>query len=151
MAYLWAGLPAKASVSPVSAEDWMTRVATWRSGFLELLTAHAPAGWCGRTSPVSCQAGEDGTLEPSSGRWANSGMGGPTESWTLSTSEWNHTPGPSPSDDVVCSLSDVLETGDVPRRYYLSGKSCRGILRRAGKRGKDLPQALRLALEAAAD
>jgi hypothetical protein len=52
--------------------------------------------------------------------------------------------------DVVCSLSDILETGDVPQRYYLTAKACLGILRRAGKRGKLLPQALRLALEAVA-
>ena len=80
---------------------------------------------------------------PSSGRWANSGMGGPTEFWTLSTSEW-------PSDAVVCSLSDTLETGAVPQRFYLSPKACAGILRRAEKRGKELPAALDRALRAVA-
>jgi len=55
-----------------------------------------------------------------------------------------------PNADGVCSLSDVLETGDVPPRYYLSAKACQGILRRAEKRGKVLPQMLRLALQAAA-
>jgi hypothetical protein len=45
-------------------------------------------------------------------------------------------------------LSDVLETGDVPQRFFLSAKACSGILRRAGKRGKELPVALRKALEA---
>jgi hypothetical protein len=39
-----------------------------------------------------------------------------------------------------------LETGELPRRYYLSGTACRGILRRAEKRGKKLPEALRSAL-----
>jgi site-specific DNA-cytosine methylase len=33
------------------------------------------------------------------------------ECLTLSTSEW-------PSDAVACSLSDILETGDVPQRYF---------------------------------
>jgi len=48
-------------------------------------------------------------------------------------------------------LSDVLEaTPDVPPRFYLSQKACDGILRRAAKRGKALPDALRVALEEAA-
>jgi DNA (cytosine-5)-methyltransferase 1 len=48
------------------------------------------------------------------------------------------------------SLSDVLETGEVPQRYFLSAKACQGILRRAEKRGKALPEALRDALLATA-
>lgn len=89
-------------------------------------------------------------MVPSSGGWRNSGMGSPTECWTLSTSEWNRTLTPSHSDGGVCSLSDVLEaTGSVPGRFYLSPKACAGILRRAEKRGKVLPEALRMALEAA--
>jgi hypothetical protein len=66
-------------------------------------------------------------------------MGSPTEFWTLSISEY-------PSAAAASSLSDVLETGELPRRYYLSATACRGILRRAEKRGKKLPEALRLAL-----
>ncbi len=42
-------------------------------------------------------------------------------------------------------LSDVLEL-DVSEKYYLSPKACVGILRRAEKRGKELPEMLRLAL-----
>ena len=90
-------------------------------------------------------------MEPSSEGWGNSGMGSPTEFLTLSLSEWNHTLVPSHSGDAVCSLSDVLETGDVPRRYYLSARACAGILRRAEKRGKELPTALRQALQAVAE
>jgi hypothetical protein len=93
---------------------------------------------------------EDGRLEPSSEGWLNSGMGSPTECWTLNTSEWNHTLAPYPNDDAVCSLSDVLETGDVPQRYYLSAKACAGILRRAEKREKELPPALSAARKAVA-
>jgi hypothetical protein len=66
-------------------------------------------------------------------------MGGPTESLTLNTCEWTGWSGPSRRDEGVCSLSDILETGDVPRRFYLSARACRGILRRAEKRGKELP------------
>jgi hypothetical protein len=51
---------------------------------------------------------------------------------------------------VASSLSDILETGDVPRRFYLSATACKGILRRAEKRGKELPKALQAALQQAA-
>jgi hypothetical protein len=47
-------------------------------------------------------------------------------------------------------LSDTLETGDVPQRFYLSATACRGILRRAEKRGRALPPSLQTALEHAA-
>jgi len=59
---------------------------------------------------------------------------------TLSISEY-------PSDAAVCSLSDVLETGEIQPKYYLSQKACAGILRRAEKRGKELPALLQKALE----
>jgi len=55
-----------------------------------------------------------------------------------------------PSDGAASSLSDILETGELPQRYYLSGTACRGILRRAEKRGKELPEALKSALLAVA-
>lgn len=67
-------------------------------------------------------------------------MVAPGELWTLNTLEFRN-------DAVAVSLSDILETGDLPQRYYLSPIACRGILRRAEKRGKELPEALRLALE----
>jgi hypothetical protein len=66
-------------------------------------------------------------------------MGSLTEFVTLNTSEW-------PSDADVCLLSDTLEIGDVPQRFYLSAKACQGILRRAEKRGKTLPEQLHKAL-----
>ena len=135
--------PANLSQSQDSEKDWMTSAATSRLSILNWLREKGPHGWFGRTSLVSCQATEDGTLVPFSGGWSNSGMGSPTECLTLSTSEW-----PSAAD--VCLLSDVLETGDLPRRYFLSATACRGILRRAEKRGKVLPDTLRLALEATA-
>ena len=48
------------------------------------------------------------------------------------------------------SLSDILETGRVPEKYFLSQRACSGILRRAEKRGKALPDALKEALESVA-
>ena len=93
----------------------------------------------GKMSPESCLLTEDGILEPSSGCWQNAGMGSPTGFLTLSTSDFHN-------DAAVCSLSDILETGDVPRKYFLSPKACEGIIRRAEKRGKTLPSALLKAL-----
>jgi len=131
--------PANPSQSQDLEKDWLTRVATSCLPILPLLTNIAPLGWFGRTSPASFPLTEDETLPPSFEVWQNSGMGSPTEFLTLSSSEW-------PSDAAVCSLSDALETGDVPQRFFLSATACRGILRRAEKRGKNLPEPLRLAL-----
>src|SRR5262245_33531208 len=140
LSFLWEELPANPSPSPVSEEAWTTTVASWPSNFADLLNAHAPDGWSGRTSPASCQKTEDGILVPSSGRWSNSGMGSPIECSTLKTLEFH-------SGAVASSLSDILEIGDVPQRFYLSATACRGILRRAERRGKQLPTMLRRALE----
>jgi DNA (cytosine-5)-methyltransferase 1 len=43
-------------------------------------------------------------------------------------------------------LWQVLERELTPQKYYLSAIACAGILRRAQKRGKKLPELLRLAL-----
>jgi len=59
-------------------------------------------------------------------------------------------PAPSRSAGDVSSLSDVLETGPVPPRFSLSAKACSGILRRAERRGKELPPMLKVALEQSA-
>jgi len=67
-----------------------------------------------------------------------------------STCEWTGIPEQFLRDDGVCSLSDVLEDGPVPPRYFLTAKACQGILRRAAKRGKTLPPHLAHALEAVA-
>ena len=69
----------------------------------------------------------------SAGRWTSRG-----EFWTLNGSEW-------PKDGGACFLSQILEA-NAPAKYYLSPRACKGILRRAEKRGKDLPPALRQAL-----
>lgn len=73
---------------------------------------------------------------------------GKNESWpggcsTLNTSEW-------PNAAAVCLLSAVLAPDSVRPTHYLSPAACLGILRRAEKRGRALPAALRQALEAQA-
>jgi hypothetical protein len=45
----------------------------------------------------------------------------------------------------VSRLSQILEE-DAPQKYYLSAKACTGILNRAAKRGKELPEVLKTAL-----
>jgi hypothetical protein len=60
---------------------------------------------------------------------------------TLNMQAWRN-------DASVCSLSQILETGPIPSRYYLSVKACLGIIRRAAKRGKELPALLARALKA---
>lgn len=133
-------LLASPSPLPASAKESPTLGATLPLHFLDWLTSSSPSGSSGKTSLVSCLREEGGTLVPFSGRWSNSGMGSPTESWTLNTSEY-------PSVVVESSLSLVLETGELPQRFFLSAKACTGILRRSAKRGKALPPMLKAALE----
>lgn len=54
--------------------------------------------------------------------------------------------GEYPSVAVESTLSQILED-NVPEKYYLSQKACEGILRRAERRGKKLPDVLKTALE----
>lgn len=70
-------------------------------------------------------------------------MWGATGCSTLNSSEW-------PSDGAACSLSAILEPNPDPK-FYLSPKACRGILRRAEKRGRELPPPLLKALRARAE
>ena len=137
-------LPVSPSQSQDSERDWLTRVATSCSPILPLLTNIGPSGWFGRTSPACFPLTEDETLPASFEGWQNSGTGSPTEFLTLSTLEF-------PSGAVACSLSDILEAGNVPQRFFLSATACRGILRRAEKRGKELPGQLKQALVAVAE
>ena len=118
--------------------------------------------YCGKTSQEPIQAIPGATSKPSSSRSAPSvtkeyqfldlrtGYGNllgaywetvtvlPGGQSTLNTSE-------SLKDAVESSLSEVLEM-NAPEKYSLSAKACRGILRRAEKRGKQLPDMLREAL-----
>ena len=53
--------------------------------------------------------------------------------------------GECPNAAVESRLSQILE--DNPQeKYYLSAKACQGILRRAERRGKDLPELLKTVL-----
>lgn len=56
--------------------------------------------------------------------------------------------GECPSAVKGSTLWQILQA-DVPERYSLSARACAGILRRAERRGKELPPMLREALEEA--
>ena len=90
----------------------------------------------------------DVTSGRSSPTWSNSGMAWHGESETRSFSAFR-------SDEGDClslprtSLSDVLEPSVAPK-FYLSARAAAGILRRAERRGKELPSHLQQALEALA-
>lgn len=69
------------------------------------------------------------------------------KTWHVSTAitsfEW--------SEVKLVNLSQVLEPPEnVPQKYFLSAKAAAGILRRAEKRGKVLPEQLGVALRAVA-
>ena len=138
------GSLARMSASQAVALAWVDDGASCGGNSIAFFLCAARNGASLKTSLASCQATEVGTWVPSSGRWGTWGMGGPTGCWTLSGSAW-------PSSARVCSLSDVLETQPVPQRYYLSRRAAQGILRRAAKRGRDLPEQLRQALEGVAE
>ena len=56
-----------------------------------------------------------------------------------------HSFGESPKDGVESYLSQILEDTPHPK-YFLSARACLGILNRAARRGKDLPEALKASL-----
>jgi len=106
----------------------------------DFLTNFTRNGSSSKTSPVSCRLTTDGIMEPSSGRWGNSVIISPDGFWTLNTRE-------SRRDVVESSLSAILEPpGERLRKYFLSPTACQGILRRAAKRGRKLPELLEQAL-----
>lgn len=125
-----------------SGRLWTILAASSCSSISELAQKLIRNGSYGRTCPEFCRLNTDWPSSRSLRPWPNSGlMGGRHgECWTLSSSVW-------PSGASVCSLSSTLETGGVPRRYFLSARACAGIIRRAERRGKALPRELREALE----
>ena len=64
------------------------------------------------------------------------------ESWTPDISEW-----PSGGEEFsLRSLSETLQKIGRSDPYWLSPRACEGILRRASRRGKELPEVLQKAL-----
>ena len=61
-----------------------------------------------------------------------------------------HSFGEFPKEENESHLSQILEEEAHPK-YSLSAKACKGILSRASRRGKELPEILRDALERQAE
>ena len=122
-----------------------------------------PDTCAGRTSPAHSQAMAAKTSAPSSKKRRTSSNQNAlfldlrTENGRTPDASWA-TDGPlhgaytmrsfgeSPNVAVVSHLSQILEAEAHPK-YYLSAKACEGILRRAERRGKELPPMLKDALE----
>jgi hypothetical protein len=135
--------PARTYQLPESARAWLESDQDFGSSSIEFLRSLRRDGLSSRTSPACYLATGDEILPSSFEGWSNSGIASAGGCLTLNTLEY-------PSDAAVCSLSDILET-EVPRKYYLSPKAARGILRRAEKRGRELPTLLLRALQSIAE
>ena len=128
---------------PESGRVWMESEADSGLSSIELFGSFRLNGCLLRTSPACYPLMPEGILPSSFQGWQNSGIARLGESWTLNISEF-------PKDAAVCSLSEVLETQVAPK-YYLSPRAAAGILRRAEKRGKELPPQLANALRVLAE
>ena len=98
-------------------------------------------GLFGRTSEEPCLALTGVTSQQCSTSWPTSGR------WTLHGECWMHAGSESPNVAVESSLSLILQD-NVPERFTLSPRACRGILARAERRGRALPVELETALRA---
>ena len=121
----------------------------------------APDGSSGKTSPGRSAHTAVETLLQWLDRWQDASLMSPSMAGDLKAWRWGRAASSSGAcstrsgsewrkGGAACSLSSTLETGQIDRRYYLSAKACAGIIRRAEKRGKELPPALSAALAAAA-
>lgn len=121
-------------------------------------------GSSGKMSPESCPTKQTPSDVCSELWWEQiphsfqaEGKGGPVRVWLMDPSDpplgESRMPNISawPNDASVCSLWQVLETGRIPQKYFLTALACSGILRRAVKRGKELPALLARALKAVVD
>ena len=54
--------------------------------------------------------------------------------------------GESPNEEKESHLSWILQD-NVPEKYYLSAQACKGILNRASRRGKAMPEIMKIALK----
>ena len=116
-------LPVNLSQSAGCGEGLKILEVTSPSPMLEYLTNLSQLGASGRMSQVFSVPMVEKTFQPSSQRWLTSGMGSPTECLMLNSLEYHN-------EGEGSLLSDVLEGGKVPRKYYLSKVATQGILRR---------------------
>ena len=112
----------------------------------ESSTLFDPNGYSSRTYPDSSPRTAVGTSESCLERWPTSGTAWHGGFSTHVSSECRSADGECSSSEP--SLAEILEPPqNVPARYSLSAKAAAGILRRAEKRGRTLPEHLAAALE----
>ena len=121
-------------------------------------------GWSGKMSPELSAATGEKTSQPSLKKRSESSSRKPplflcltrdglqqdacltwTEDGALLGEYTMHSFGECPREENVSRLSAILE-GCPHQRYSLSAKACQGILNRAERRGKKLPEQLEAAL-----
>ena len=117
---------AKGSASQGDRAESTIREARSVSPIADFLRLCVPAGSSGRTSPECSAPMAERIFGRSSGKLMKSGILAHGECLTLNMCEWTVSLVPYLREDGVCSLSDILETGDIPPRYYLSPDACRG-------------------------
>lgn len=130
------------------------------SGQMSLFDLDMP---CGRTYPAHSVPTKERTSASSSKSSAKSKTKAPmfldlrTGSCNLAGVSWEtgiqslgassmHAFGEFPSVVEESGLWQILEA-NVPQKYFLSARACAGVLRRAERRGKELPTILKTALE----
>ena len=124
------------------------------------LVESTPDSSCGKTCLVPLTHQVEMILEPCLKRSQKlkfqclQTTNGLTQGWFNATDvkllgdAWMLNIGVSPNVEIVCGLSQILQSpADVPKKYYLSSRAAAGIIRRAKERKKELPEALRIALE----
>lgn len=144
----------------MNAADYFTQQLTLFDGCESAPQDNIRDSLSGKTYPEHSQATKEWTFEPclrksDRPRFQCLRMAdGQTQDWQNCLSVRSHGAsstlniGESPNAAVESSLSRTLQpTEDVPEKYYLSPRACKGILRRAKERGKKLPEELRIALE----
>jgi hypothetical protein len=100
-----------------------------RVSSMDRYTAQRGASW---TRKVSSRSGEGGFL------------------WSLHGLVLGEIPAPCFTRPKP-RLADILETGPIPDRFFLTPSACAGILRRAETRGKEISGMLKDALRQVAD
>src|SRR5262245_19665202 len=137
--------PTRISPSPVADAASPATAASSSSDSSNSPERYVRRGSSWRMSQACFRFAEAATSVPCSAPWKTQGTLQRGECWTRNGSA-------CPSVGAVSSsLPDVLEPADqIPQRYYLSPRACRGVIRRAARRGKTLPARLQQALEAVA-
>jgi len=138
------------------SEDSLARMSQWREwgrekgleasdldSFTSLLTSLAkvyPEFLSSKTLRGYSLPTEAETSKSLFERWPTSGIVSDGVCLTVVTSE-------SPNHAKESTLLEVIETGEVPQRYFLSPNAAQGMLRRANRMGRALFPPLRRALE----